>query len=65
MKTSDSLPTPLAQKPPTPLKELGRKPAGEGFETITYQGDDGYKYEASVKDNVIAVQWRRLPAEET
>jgi hypothetical protein len=65
MKPSDSLPTPLDKKPATTLTELSRKPAAEGFETITYRGDDGYKYEASVKDGVIAVQWRRLPAEET
>jgi hypothetical protein len=65
MKTADSLPTPLDHKPATKLTEIGRKPAGEGFETITYQGEDGYKYEATVKDGVIAVQWRRLPAEET
>jgi hypothetical protein len=43
MNTSDSLPTPLDQKPATKLTELGRKPAGEGFEIITCQGDDGYE----------------------
>jgi hypothetical protein len=64
MESSDALPTPLDHKPSTKLVEVGRKPAGEGFETITYQGEDGYKYEASVKDNIIAVQWRRLPADE-
>jgi hypothetical protein len=29
MKTSDSLPTPLDNKPATKLTELGRKPAGK------------------------------------
>ncbi len=65
MKPSDSLPTPLDQKPATKLTELGRQSAGEGFETVTYQGEDGYRYEDTVKDNVIPVQWRRLPAQET
>ena len=54
MKPSDTLPTPLDQKPATKLTELGRQSAGEGFETVTYQGEDGYRYEATVKDNVIA-----------
>jgi hypothetical protein len=65
MKLSDRLPTPLDQKPATKLTEIDRRPAGEGFETITYQGEDGYKYEASAKDGIVAVQWRQLPAEET
>lgn len=58
MKSSDMLATPLNHKPATKLTELARKPAGEGFETITYQGEDGHRCEATVKDNVIAVQWR-------
>ncbi len=65
MKRSDMLPTPLDHKPATKLTELGRKSAGEGFETVIYQGENGYRYEATVKDGVVAVQWRRLPAEET
>ena len=64
MKPSDTPPTPLDHKPATNLTELRRKSAGEGFENVTYQGEDGYRYEATVKDNIIAVQWRRLPAEE-
>jgi hypothetical protein len=45
MKSSGMLPTPLDQNPATHLTELGRRPAGEGFETVTYPGDDGYRYE--------------------
>jgi hypothetical protein len=65
MKTADSLPTPSDHRPDTHLTELSRKPAGEGYDTVTYRGDDGHVYEASVKDNIIAVKWRRLPAEES
>ena len=64
MKPSDALPTPLDQKPSTHLTELSRKSAGEGFQAVTYRGEDGHRYEAMVKDNIIAVQWRRLPEEQ-
>jgi hypothetical protein len=64
MKTADSLPTPLDDRPVTHLTELRRRSAGEGYETITYRGDDRHVYEASVKDNIIAVKWRRLPEEQ-
>jgi hypothetical protein len=33
--------TPLDHKPTTKLTVHGRKSAGEGFETVTYQGEDG------------------------
>lgn len=64
MKLANMLPTPLDHKPTTKLTELGRKSAGEGFETVTYQGEDGHRYEATVKDGVTAVQWRRIPSEQ-
>ena len=52
MKPSDMLPQPLEGKPKVKLSEVGRKPPGEGWEAVTYQGDDGQPYEVSVKHNV-------------
>jgi hypothetical protein len=46
MKLANMLPTRLEHKPTTKLTELGRKSAGEGFEIVTYQGEDGHRYEA-------------------
>ena len=48
MKSSDMLPTPLSGKPKVKLTELARRDAGLGWETITYQGEDGNRYEVSV-----------------
>ena len=50
MKPSDMLPTPLDGRPKVKLTEIGRRDAGEGWQTVTYQGDDGRIYQASVKD---------------
>jgi hypothetical protein len=53
MKSSDVLPMPLDQRPKVKLTELGRRDGGLGWETITYQGEDGNRYEVSVnKDGV-------------
>ena len=60
MKPSNMLPTPLDRRPNGKLIELGRRPAGEGWETITYQGDDGRRYEVSVKDGVER-NWVLIP----
>ena len=47
-KPSDLLPTPLDGKPKVKLTELARREAGLGWETITYEGEDGHRYEVSV-----------------
>jgi hypothetical protein len=60
MKPSNMLPTPLDGKPNVNLTELSRKPAGEGWEAITYQGEDGHRYEVSVKEGVER-NWVLLP----
>jgi hypothetical protein len=52
MKLSDMLPKPLSEKPKVKPTETGHRPAGEGCETITYEGEDGHRFEVSVKDGV-------------
>jgi hypothetical protein len=62
MKASDVLPTPLDGRPNAKLTELGRRPAGEGWEAITYQGEDGQRYEVSVNKEGVERNWVIVPS---
>jgi len=63
MKSSDMLPTPLSGKPKVKLTEFGRRSAGEGWEAVTYQGDDGHRYEVSVSKDGVEKNWALIPAD--
>jgi hypothetical protein len=45
------------------LTELGRTPASDGWETVEFQGDDGYRYRVSLK-GTIEQNWVAIPREE-
>jgi hypothetical protein len=49
MKPSDMLPKPLSEKQKVKPTETGQRPAGEGWETITYEGEDGHRFEVNVR----------------
>jgi hypothetical protein len=61
MKPSDLLPMPLSEKPKVKLTELRRRDAGEGWEAITYQGEDGHRYQVSVNKDGVERNWVLLP----
>ena len=60
MNPLDMLPIPMTGKPNTELTEIGRRPSGEGWETITYQGADGNRYEVMSKGETKA-RWVLIP----
>ena len=60
MNPLDMLPIPMAGKPNTELTEIGRRPSGEGWVTITYQGADGNRYEVMSKGDTQA-RWVLIP----
>jgi hypothetical protein len=61
MKPSNTLSTPLDEKPKVKLTELGRRDAGLGWETITYEGKDGNRYEVSINKEGAERNWVLLP----
>jgi hypothetical protein len=61
MKPSDLLPMPLSEKPKVKLTELARRDAGLGWQTITYQGEDGNRYEVSVNKDGVERNWELIP----
>ena len=61
LKPSDMLPKPLNEKPMVKLTELARRDAGLGWQTITYQGEDGNRYEVSVNKEGVERNWELIP----